>query len=273
MNKLAHYSKKWHLTAPQLLAETPTSIVYLVEQDGVQVVLKLLTDIGIWDEQRGAIALQYYSGYGAVHLLEASEDAHLLEYLYGDDLIPLVKSGHDDQAAHIIAQVLKTLHSTNAKPIPEDLHTLQRRFRSLFQLAETETDPIFIHGAQVAEALLASERNKVVLHGDMHHANIRQSERGWLAFDPKGLCGENTYDVANALLNPIGMPEITHDETRLLRHVRIYADALGVPAGRVLAFAFAHACLSISWSIEDGDDYDEDFMIARMMEKHLSADY
>ena len=271
MDKLAYYSKNWHLSAPSLLAETHTSTVYLVERNGKQVVLKLLNEVGVRDELRGAIALQHYDGHGAARLLASSEDAHLLEYLDGDDLLPLVTQGHDDQAAEIIAQVVQALHTAKDTPIPQELHTLQRRFRSLFRLAETNTDPIFMHGAQVAEKLLSNEQNKVVLHGDMHHWNVRQSERGWLAFDPKGLYGENTYDVANALLNPIGMPDITHDEARLLRHVKIYADALKIPSERVLAFAFAHACLSISWSIEDGDDYDEDFTIAKMMQQHLSS--
>lgn len=270
MDKLAHYQQKWSLEAPHLIAQTATSSVYLVEQHKVQVVLKLLSAIGIHDEQRGAIALQYFNGQGTAHLLNASDDAHLLEYLHGDDLVSLVTNGRDDEAAHIIANVVTTFHAVKNSPIPDDLHTLRRRFHSLFQLVETDTDTLFEHGAQVAERLLAREKNTVVLHGDIHHWNIRQSTRGWLAFDPKGLVGENTYDIVNALLNPINMPQLIQDEDRLLRHAYIYADALKISPQRVLDFAFAHTCLSIAWSMEDGKDYADALLVARLIEKHVT---
>jgi streptomycin 6-kinase len=39
--------------------------------------------------------------------------------------------------------------------------------------------------------LLTTQREKVVLHGDMHHGNVLNfGSRGWLAIDPKGLIGE-----------------------------------------------------------------------------------
>ena len=37
----------------------------------------------------------------------------------------------------------------------------------------------------------ATQRDVVVLHGDMHHENVLKfSSRGWPAIDPKGLVGE-----------------------------------------------------------------------------------
>lgn len=269
MDQLAIYQQKWSLEAPKRIATTPTSSVYLVERAGEPVVLKLLTETGIHDEQRGAIALCYFDGHGAVRLLDATDDAHLLEYAAGDDLIPMVEDGQDDDAARIIAEVVTRLHSVKNDPVPQELHTLRRRFRSLFERVKGDADATLVHGAQVAEKLLETEHNPVVLHGDIHHWNIRQSARGWLAIDPKGLFGERTYDLANALLNPVGMADVTQDEARFLRHAGIYAAALGVSLERMLAFAFAHACLSISWSIEDGQEYDDDFALARMMETHV----
>ncbi len=85
-----------------------------------------------------------------------------------------------------------------------------------------------------------------MLHGDIHHCNIRQSSRGWLAFDPKGVVGERTYDCANTLCNP-AMPEIVHNETRLLTNAAILADTLAIDLSRVLAFTYAYACLNASW--------------------------
>jgi streptomycin 6-kinase len=50
--------------------------------------------------------------------------------------------------------------------------------------------------------MLADPREVRVLHGDIHHRNIRMSGRGWLSLDPKGLVGERTYDCASSLCNP-----------------------------------------------------------------------
>lgn len=69
----------------------------------------------------------------------------------------------------------------------------------------------------IAEQLLSDHQKTRVLHGDIHHYNIKNSPRRWLAFDPKGVIGERTYDCANALCNPV-MPELVHNETRLLNN-------------------------------------------------------
>jgi streptomycin 6-kinase len=50
-------------------------------------------------------------------------------------------------------------------------------------------DSIYVHGASLAEQRLVDPREVRVLHGDIHHRNIRKTSRGWLTFDPKGLIG------------------------------------------------------------------------------------
>lgn len=55
----------------------------------------------------------------------------------------------------------------------------------------------------MANVLLSSPHNEVVLHGDLHHGNILDfGTRGWLAIDPKGLLGERGFDYANIFTNP-----------------------------------------------------------------------
>ena len=176
---LEHYLAAWRLTDPQPLAQTPTSHVYTVTYQGETAVLKLLTPVGIHDEQCGAAALRHYDGRGAVRLLRGDDRAHLLEYAGGDDLVPLVARGDDEQATHIIADVLRQLHAEPGSG--EGLIPLRRRFRSLFRQAERDQSQgnasLFLQGARIAEALLADPREVRVLHGDLHHANIRHSAR------------------------------------------------------------------------------------------------
>jgi streptomycin 6-kinase len=248
---LDHYLRTWSLTDPEPLAQTPTSHVYTVTYQGQRAVLKVLTPVGVCDEKGGAVALAHWNGRGAVRLLREDAQAHLLEYLPGEDLAALVGRGEDDRATTITGEVLNRLHLAPGK-LPA-LTTLNQRFRSLFRRAES--DAAYARAARLAHTLLADPHNVHVLHGDMHHENIRwHPERGWLAFDPKGLVGERTYDAANTLCNPMTLPGMVLDGDRLIRQATLLADALHVDRLRLLVFTYAHAHLSASWSLEDGGD-------------------
>jgi streptomycin 6-kinase len=278
------YLTHWELSQPELLATTPTSHVYTVRKNGAAAVLKLLTPYG-WEERAGAVALRHWDGHGAIRLYEADENAQLVEYVEGDDLVTLVQRGDDAEATRIIAEVINHLHGVPLGGAGEGLFPLERWFQELFRKAEADTAAggvsIFVRGARVAEALLAEPRDIRVLHGDIHHANIRHSaERGWLAFDPKGLVGERTYDLANTLCNPYrGTPRfdpLVHNQRRLLRNAGILAEATGIDLGRVLAFAFAYGCLSASWTLSDNANDPSGaaqwaLRIAEMVEPHIQV--
>jgi len=92
----------------------------------------------------------------------------------------------------------------------------------------------------------------------------------WLAFDPKGLVGERTYDCANTLCNPV-MPELVHNERRLLTNAAILADMLTLDPWRVLAFTYAYACLNASWWLQLGgsDIVQWHLNVAAIIEPHI----
>ena len=247
--KLDDYLAAWNLSSPRFLTQTMTSHIYTVTYKTDTVILKLLAP-SERDEQRGAVALRCFDGHGAVRLLHYDEGAQLMEYAAGDELVTLVERGEDETATHIIAQVIRQLHSVPPN-IPHDgLFRLEPWFKALFDKATSDRqagiDSIFVRSASLAKRLLVEPRDVRVLHGDIHHRNIRQTSRGWLTFDPKGLVGERTYDCANTLCNPV-MPELVHNETRLLTHAAILADTLALDVSRVLAFTYAYACLNASW--------------------------
>ncbi|MBI1256833.1 MAG: 3'-kinase [Chloroflexi bacterium] len=276
-NSLNHYLEVWNLSDPQPLTETATSQLYTVRHEGETVILKLLTEYG-WEEQRGGAALGCFGGHGAVRLYRMDEKAQLLEYADGAELVTLVENGDDAGATRIIAAVLNQLHSAQSTPC-DGVFPLEDWFIALFSKAEVDERAgivsIYIRGARVARRLLADPRDIRVLHGDIHHRNIRQSARGWLAFDAKGLIGERTYDCCNTLCNPyLGHPrhdDLVHSQQRLLGNAEILAEALGIDLDRLLAFAFAYACLSASWSlsIHDADVAQWMLEIAEIVEPHL----
>ena len=254
--KLKYYLNTWNLSNPQLLTQTVTSHIYTVTHDTETVILKLLS-ASETEEQRGAAALRYFGGHGAVRLLRHDDGAQLIEYAAGDELVTLVERDEDENATRIIAQVIKQLHSVPQDAAHDGLFTLDRWFAELFNKAAADkragVESIYARCTPLAQRLLADQREVRVLHGDIHHRNIRQSPRGWLAFDPKGLVGERTYDCANTLCNP-AMPELVHNETRLLTNAEILADALAIELSRVLAFTYAYACLNASQCLRIGDE-------------------
>ena len=271
---LNYYLAAWRLSNPQLITQTHTSHLYTVVHEHETVVLKLLS-AGETKEQTGALALRYFKGRGAVRLLRDDDGAHLLEYAAGPELVTLVEHGEDENATRIIAQVIKHLHSVPQDAPRDGLVVLDRWFGDLFSTAAADRqagrDSMYVRGAAVAERLLADQREVRVLHGDIHHYNIRQSARGWLAFDPKGLVGERTYDCANTLCNP-GMPELVHNEARLLTNAAILADTLAIELPRLLAFTYAYTCLNASsWAQRsDGEDIVQWFLkVAMIIEPHL----
>lgn len=277
-DRLDSYLASWGLADPQPLAQTPTSEVFTVTCAGTTAVLKLLTPYGM-EERSGAAALRHFDGHGAIRLLRSDEWGQLLEYASGDPLVTLVDRGEDTASTLIIADVLRQLHGVRLNGAGGGMFRLDRWFQELFAKAEADRragiESIFVRGATLATDLLGDPREVRVLHGDVHHANIRQSPRGWLAFDPKGLVGERTYDCANTLCNPFrGTPRhdpLVHNEARLLRNAEILARELGIALDRVLAYTFAYATLSATWSLNigDGDAAAWALAIAEIVEPHL----
>jgi streptomycin 6-kinase len=279
--ELYDYLAAWNLSDPRLLTQTMTSHIYTVTYQSETVILKLLSPSET-EEQRGAAALRCFDGHGAVRLLRYDEGAQLMEYAAGDELVTLVERGEDEKATRIIAQVIQQLHGVPQGAPKDGMITLERWFEALFVKAAADkqagSKSIFARGASLAAKLLTDQQEIRVLHGDIHHYNIKHSSRGWLAFDPKGLVGERTYDCANALCNPV-MPDLVHNETRLLANAAILADILALDLSRVLAFTYAYACLNASqWlpriDTKGAEDIVQWFLkVAAIVEPHVQLSW
>jgi streptomycin 6-kinase len=104
--------------------------------------------------------------------------------------------------------------------------------------------------------LLASAPRVIVLHGDLHQANILRSVRaGWIAIDPKGRIGEPAYEAAALLRNPRSHL-LAHPNPRqlLTRRIDLLTETLQIERSRLLAWAFILAVTAAIWQIEDHED-------------------
>jgi streptomycin 6-kinase len=226
-----------------------------VRLGGVPLMLKV-ADAGD-DEAHGALVLQAYGGRGAVTLVEYSGAVSLMERAAGLDLAGMVLAGQDDEATGIICDVVGQLHETDGDwpeliPIPRRTDDLRRH------LAEGRVGAadlsLMARVAAVADEMCAESRREWrLLHGDIHHFNILQSARGWLAIDPKGILGPAVYDYANALCNPYMETAIVADPVRMARAAAIMAERAGVERQVLLRWTFVHGAQCAAWSLAAPD--------------------
>jgi streptomycin 6-kinase len=217
------------------------------------VVVKLTNDVN------ADRALDAFGGAGVVRLLERVPGALLLERLVpGDPLSDLCRRGSDDEATAIIA---RTVTAMTPRSVPDgtpsacDLAPAFERYRASARQEVPADLARRAHDAWLG--LCESGRDVRLLHGDLHHDNVRfDSTRGWIAIDPKGVVGEPAFEVGAALRNPIDMPGLFTDPGTIDRRVQRFARELRVDRRRVMGWAFAQAVLATIWLIEDDEPVD-----------------
>ena len=204
-----------------------------------------------------ATALTAFDGAGAVRLLDRDDErgALLLERAEPGATLRTLVRDHDEQATGILIATMRRLH----RPAPpgialepleqraEDFAAHRERYRG-----RDPFPPGLVDQAMTLYAdLCASAPARVVLHGDLHHENILAAGREpWLAIDPHGVAGDPGSELGPALYNPLDGDEPT---LRLLpARVEQFADGLGMPLDRVVAWGFAQAVLSEVWDADGG---------------------
>ncbi len=193
-------------------------------------------------------ALRAYGGCGAVRLLAADPAAGALRL---ERAVPGTALPDGPGAEAVVAQLITRLHRPVAAthPFPTVADWGRRAFaghraryggpgplpRGLFEQAET--------------TLVEPPAAPCLLHGDLHHDNVRAATRApWLAIDPKGVVGDPAFDTYAFLHNPIGVV-IPPDVQR--RRADAMADGLGMDRARVRRWAVAGIMLSAVWTLED----------------------
>nr|WP_314262054.1 aminoglycoside phosphotransferase family protein [uncultured Devosia sp.] len=246
---------RWSLTKSTPVAETRTSWIFRVEQNGRNfAALKILKPASAMDERRGSMLLNWYGGEGAATVFDTHGDTLFMEWLDGGTLGDPVRAGKDDEATIAIATLVANLHRPRADA-PEILLPLREHFQGLFDTdvrawPHTARD-LYARASGIALKLFDRPSAQIPLHGDLHHDNILSSDRGWLAIDPKGLLGDPSYELANVFINPERADHIAADPRRIATRADILSERLNYPRKRILGWAAAHAALSACWDLAD----------------------
>lgn len=241
------YLNRWHLIPDGEPIMTHSSELLPVRYQGIKAMLK----IAVSKEERGGAKLMvWWNGEGAAPILRYDENALLMERAISSNaLVVKAKTGFDDEASQILCSVAAKLHSK--KDNPPQLLSINSWFKSL-EVAALTNGGIYSKALNIAVELLATPQEIVILHGDLHHANVLDfGDRGWLAIDPKHITGERGYDFANIFCNPD--KDVALQPGRLLQQVQVVAAHARLDKKRLLKWIVAYAGLSASWSLEDGD--------------------
>ena len=260
---------RWSLTKSTPVAETATSWIFRVEQNGRNfAALKILKPLAPEEERRGAALMNWYGGEGAATIFDMHGDTIFMEWLDGGTLGDPARAGHDDEATIAICTIVASLHRPRADA-PDFLQPLRQRFQALFdtdvrQWPHTARD-LYARANGVALKLFDKPAASIPLHGDLHHDNILSSDRGWLAIDPKGLMGDPAYEVANVFRNPFGAQLLAADPRRINALADTFATRLGFNRKRVLGWAAAHSALSACWDLAAGNPITLDLAVLPLL--------
>ncbi len=247
---------RWSLTRSTPLADTPTSWIFRVDQNGRNfAVLKILKAGAPEEERRGAALMAWYGGEGAATVFDSHGDTLFMEWLDGVPLGDAVRRGHDDEATIALSTVIANLHRPRPQAPPE-LLPLRQRLQFLFDTdvrvwPHTARD-LYARASGIALKLFDKPSAQLPLHGDLHHDNIISSGRGWLAIDPVGLLGDPAYEAAPAFISPVGAESLAADTRRIAALLDTFEARLDLPRKRVLGWAAAHAALSASLNLANG---------------------
>lgn len=234
---------------PTPLAQTPRSRLWRVETQAGPAVLKVFSERGLKvGDTIGTKLLRLWDGDGAVRVIDESEDATLLEWLAGQSLAEEVNSGQDQVAAQAIAEVALKLQL----PPTDGFILLENHFGGALSSADIgklpkPLQPAFARAQTLFRWLLATTKQPRLMHGDLNYDNIIQSDRGWLAIDPKGIIADPCYEFGVAFRNPVGEPVRIATPERILNLARLMASQTNLDEERILQFGFAHVAMSLAY--------------------------
>ena len=206
-------TERWNLEPGEPFPGGNSSVVIRCTQsDGAPAVLKLSPDLPVVAEQ--AATLKLFGAGGRVPLVLAADLAA------GAILLELIEPGttarelQPPPTARAWAELLTALHTAPVPPdYPVDLRAQCEgffdrigRWVSEPEVGRWVSAADVAQGAERCRALLATETTRVLLHGDLHLANVLDGgpARGLVAIDPRACTGDPCFDAVDYLLDGAG---------------------------------------------------------------------
>jgi streptomycin 6-kinase len=241
-------------------------VLPVTDPDGQPAALKVSFD-GDDESLHEGLALQHWGGRGAVRLRRADPHrrALLLDWLPGPDL----GDTWDVEACEVVGGLYPRLHLPAMPQLARVASYVERWLRELDDLGRDVPVPRrYVEQAlALGPDLLAAEGTPVVVHGDLHYANVMADDAGeWRAIDPKPMAGDPHYEPAPMLWNRMdelagpGAAGSVRDGLRRRFHALV--DAGGLDEDRARDWVVVRMVVNAGWSVQD----------ARAADRALTAD-
>lgn len=247
---------EWRLTPSAAPLHGYCSLVLPVtDADGTAGALKITFD-GDEESLHEALALQHWGGRGAVRLLRADprRRALLLAWLPGPDLTDT----WDVEACEAVGGLYGRLHIPALPQLASVESYVEGWLRDLDGLGRDVPVPRrYVEQAlALGRALLADAPAPVVVHGDLHYANVMADAAGeWVAIDPKPMAGDPHYEPAPLLWNRMdelsGPGAVGSVRDGLRRRFHAVVDAGGLDEDRARDWVVVRMVINAGWTVED----------------------
>ncbi len=247
---------EWRLTPSAAPLHGYCSLVLPVtDADGTAGALKITFD-GDEESLHEALALQHWGGRGAVRLLRADprRRAMLLTWLPGPDLADT----WDVEACEVVGGLYGRLHIPALPQLASVESYVEAWLRDLDGLGRDVPVPRrYVEQAlALGRALLADAPAPVVVHGDLHYANVMADAAGeWVAIDPKPMAGDPHYEPAPLLWNRMdelsGPGAVGSVRDGLRRRFHAVVDAGGLDEDRARDWVVVRMVINAGWTVED----------------------
>lgn len=247
---------EWDLRAADAAVHGYCSLVVPVtDADGAPAALKVSFD-GDEESRHEGLALQRWAGRGAVRLRRADprRRALLLDWLPGPDL----GDTWDVEACEVVGDLYARLHIRALPQLASVASYVERWLHDLEDLGrDIPVPPRYVEQAlSLGRDLLASEGDPVVVHGDLHYANVMADDAGeWVAIDPKPMAGDPHYEPAPLLWNRMdelsGPGAVGSLRDGLRRRFHAVVDAAGLDEDRARDWVVVRMVLNAGWTVQD----------------------
>ena len=243
---------EFDISSPSFVEETAIAEVWKVRRaDGQSAALKIYKKRGMGNESTGFSFLKSLNGNAAVNVYRCNSTSALMEWLDGHSLGDLTRCGEDQRTAKELVAVANRIHRFPPE-YKDESPKLEDWFEALFSVNFAQECPPsarknVLRCQNLARQLIEQQHDIRPLHGDLHHDNIRLGERGYCAFDAKGILGERTYELANAFRNPKGATDLVCDVERVRYLCNMWSKQFEVEPLRLMQWAVVKSSLSIVW--------------------------
>ena len=248
---------EWHLTPVADTLHGFCSLVVPVEDaDGRRAALKVAFD-GDDESLHEGLALQRWGGRGAVRLLRADPHrrALLLGWLPGPDL----GDTWDVEACEVVGGLYADLHVPALPQLAGVASYVERWLRELDELGRDIPVPRrYVEQAlSLGRDLLVDDpAAHVVVHGDLHYANVMADVTGeWVAIDPKPMNEDPHYEPAPMLWNRMeelsGPAAVGTVRDGLRRRFHALVDAASLDEARARDWVVVRMVLNAGWTVQD----------------------